>query len=98
MHDMEPLCALRKMCACLQLRGVKVLQYQKKEMETHVGTLHNKFLKDADCRFCGACVGVCPTGTIRDKLMNSEVKKEDAVVPCRHACMPGRADSGMLSV
>ena len=30
--------------------------------------------------------GVCPTGTIRDKLANSEVRKEDYVVPCRHGC------------
>ena len=92
LHDMNR-CVLCGRCvrACNELRGVKVLQYQKKEMETYVGTLHNKLLKDADCRFCGACVEVCPTGTIRDKLMNSEVKKEDAVVPCRHAC-PAHTD------
>lgn len=91
-HDMNR-CVLCGRCvrACNELRGVKVLQYQKKEMETYVGTLHDKLLKDADCRFCGACAEVCPTGTIRDKLMNPEVKKEDAVVPCRHAC-PAHTD------
>ncbi len=91
-HDMNR-CILCGRCvrACNELRGVKVLQYQKKEMETYVGTVHNKLLKDEDCRFCGACVEVCPTGTIRDKLMNSEVKKENAVVPCRHAC-PAHTD------
>lgn len=92
LHDMNR-CVLCGRCvrACNELRGVKVLQYQKKEMETYVGTLHDKLLKDADCRFCGACVEVCPTGTIRDKIMNSEVKKEDAAVPCRHAC-PAHTD------
>ena len=92
LHDMNR-CVLCGRCvrACNELRGVKVLQYQKKEMETYVGTLHNQLLKDADCRFCGACAEVCPTGTIRDKLINSEVKKEDAVVPCRHAC-PAHTD------
>lgn len=91
-HDMNR-CVLCGRCvrACNELRGVKVLQYQKKEMETYVGTLHDKLLKDADCRFCGACAEVCPTGTIRDKLMNPEVKKEDAVVSCRHAC-PAHTD------
>lgn len=91
-HDMNR-CILCGRCvrACNELRGVKVLQYQKKDMETYVGTVHNKLLKDADCRFCGACVEVCPTGTIRDKLMNSEGKKEDAIVPCRHAC-PAHTD------
>lgn len=92
LHDMNR-CVLCGRCvrACSELRGVKVLQYQKKELETYVGTLHQKLLKDADCRFCGACVEVCPTGTIRDKLMDSEAKKEDVVVPCRHAC-PAHTD------
>ncbi len=91
-HDMNR-CVLCGRCvrACNEMRGVKVLQYQKKEMETYVGTVHNMLLKDANCRFCQACVEVCPTGTIRDMLMNSEVKKEDAVVPCRHAC-PAHTD------
>lgn len=87
LHDMNR-CVLCGRCvrACNELRGVGVLHYQKKDMETYVGTIHHKLLKDAGCRFCGACAQVCPTGTIRDKVMNSEVKKEDAVVPCRHAC------------
>lgn len=92
LHDMNR-CVLCGRCvrACNEMRGVKVLQYQKKEMETYVGTLHNKLLKDADCRFCGACAEVCPTGTIRDKIMNSEAKREDVIVPCRNAC-PAHTD------
>lgn len=91
-HDMNR-CVLCGRCvrACNELRGVGVLQYQKRDMETYIGTLHDKLLKDADCRFCGACAEVCPTGTIRDKLMDAEMKKEDAVVPCRHAC-PAHTD------
>ncbi|MCD8151518.1 MAG: FAD-dependent oxidoreductase [Clostridiales bacterium] len=88
-HDMNR-CVLCGRCvrACNNLRGVGVLQYQKKDMETYVGTLHDKLLKDADCRFCTACAEVCPTGTIRDKiqLLTTNVKKEDALVPCRYAC------------
>lgn len=91
-HDMNR-CVLCGRCvrACNELRGVKVLQYQKKDMETYVGTLHNKLLKDADCRFCGACAEVCPTGTIRDKVIQTEGKREDAIVPCRSAC-PAHTD------
>lgn len=86
-HDMNR-CVLCGRCvrACNDLRGVKVLQYQKKDLEVFTGALHQKLLKDADCRFCQACVEVCPTGTIRDKLANSEVRKEDYVVPCSHGC------------
>ena len=93
-HDMNR-CVLCGRCvrACNELRGVKILQYQKKEMETYVGTLHDRLLKDADCRFCQACVEVCPTGTIRDKLMelHPEETKENVVIPCRHAC-PAHTD------
>lgn len=88
-HDMNR-CVLCGRCvrACNDLRGVGVLQYKKKDMETYVGTLHDKLLKEEDCRFCQACVEVCPTGTIRDKLKENEAErpKEDMVVPCRTAC------------
>lgn len=94
-HDMNR-CILCGRCvrACNDLRGVGVLQYQKKGMETYVGTIHEKLLADADCRFCQACAEVCPTGTIRDKLMmnNTDNKpKEDVVVPCRATC-PAHTD------
>ena len=86
-HDMNR-CVLCGRCvrACGELRGVHVLDYHKNDTETYVGTLHNKLLTDADCRFCQACAEVCPTGAIRDKLASLEVKKEDYVVPCRAEC------------
>lgn len=88
-HDMNR-CVLCGRCvrACNKLRGVGVLQYNKKDLETYVGTLHGKLLKDEDCRFCTACAEVCPTGSIRDKLqlLTTNLKKEEALVPCRTAC------------
>lgn len=93
-HDMNR-CVLCGRCvrACNSLRGVGVLQYNKKDMETYVGTLHGKLLRDEGCRFCTACAEVCPTGTIRDKLqlLTTNIKREDALVPCRYAC-PAHTD------
>ena len=93
-HDMNR-CVLCGRCvrACNKLRGVGVLQYNKKDLETYVGTLHGKLLKDEDCRFCTACAEVCPTGSIRDKLqlLTTNLKKEEALVPCRTAC-PAHTD------
>lgn len=93
-HDMNR-CVLCGRCvrACNDLRGVGVLQYNKKELETYVGTLHDRLLKDVDCRFCTACAEVCPTGSIRDKLqlLTTNLKKEEALVPCRNAC-PAHTD------
>lgn len=93
-HDMNR-CVLCGRCvrACNELRGVKVLQYQKKDMETYVGALQGKLLQDADCRFCTACAEVCPTGTIRDKWMEGTENwlKENKVVPCQNTC-PAHTD------
>lgn len=86
-HDMNR-CVLCGRCvrACRDLRGVGVLDYRKKGMETYVGTLHDKLLNDANCRFCTACAEVCPTGTIRDKMQLIGLKREEALVPCRAEC------------
>ena len=47
-------------------------------------------LSDAGCRFCAACVEVCPTGSIREHeeiAARMEGKTRDAaLVPCREAC------------
>ena len=93
-HDMNR-CVLCGRCvrACNELRGVKVLQYNKQELETYVGTLHNKLLIDSDCRFCTACAEVCPTGTIRDKLTEKQLTlpQELKYIPCKTAC-PAHTD------
>lgn len=74
--------------ACQELRGVKVLDYIKTSSGVHAGVPEGKSLKDAGCRFCGACIEVCPTGSIMDqvKLMREERSYADNVVPCKSAC------------
>lgn len=93
-HDMNR-CILCGRCvrACKDLRGVGILKYSKDNMETYIGTLHDKLLKDEDCRFCQACAEVCPTGTIRDKrsLLETDKTREELIVPCRAAC-PAHTD------
>lgn len=93
-HDMNR-CVLCGRCvrACNKLRGVGVLQYKKNGLESYVGTLQDKLLKDEDCRFCTACSEICPTGAIRDKKQSIEIadNREDALVPCRNAC-PAHTD------
>lgn len=86
-HDMTR-CVLCGRCvrACRDLRGVEVLRYNKNNLEVYIGTLHDKLLKDSDCRFCGACAEVCPTGTIRDYVEFTPVEKRDTLVPCQSTC------------
>jgi formate dehydrogenase beta subunit len=87
-HDFQR-CILCGRCvrACHELRGVGVLSFVKKGKETHIGTAFDRPLADADCRFCGACAAVCPTGSIRDKEEVTKGKsKREAILPCKFSC------------
>jgi len=77
----------RCMRACHDLRGVGVLSFMKKGREAYIGTGSDSSLADAGCRFCGACVEVCPTGALRDKEELTRGKSRRAArVPCRYTC------------
>ncbi|WP_313073421.1 FAD-dependent oxidoreductase [Lacrimispora sp.] len=79
--------------ACRELRGVKVLDFQRTQEGVRIGTHGNTSLKEAGCKFCGACIEVCPTGSIMDALgqINEEVSHGERVVPCKTAC-PAHTD------
>ena len=73
--------------ACHDLRGVDVLLFMKKGKEAYIGTGSDSPLADAGCRFCGACVEVCPTGALRDKEELTRGRSRRAArVPCRYTC------------
>lgn len=74
--------------ACQDLRGVKVLDYVKTKDGIRAGIASGTSLKDAGCRFCGACIEVCPTGSIVDqlKMMNPDKSYMENVVPCKANC------------
>ena len=73
--------------ACQELRGVSALDFVYKNGEAVVGTIAPN-LKDSACRFCGACVEVCPTGALMDKQPIAG-EREVTLVPCRYACPVG---------
>lgn len=74
--------------ACQDLRGVKVLDYIKTPAGMRAGVPDGKSLKEAGCRFCGACIEVCPTGSIMDavKIMKEGRSYAENIVPCRSTC------------
>jgi NADPH-dependent glutamate synthase beta subunit-like oxidoreductase len=74
---------------CRDVRGVDVLGLVFHEGRFRVGT-RTPVLADADCRFCTACVEVCPTGALTDRDLSAGDRQE-VLVPCRTAC-PARTD------
>lgn len=74
--------------ACRELRGVDILDYNKKNNEVYIGTESDLPLSDVGCRFCGACVEVCPTGALQDVegLFRKDLPRDESLVPCSAEC------------
>ncbi len=71
--------------ACRDLRGIEALGFVYDEKgQAQVGTL-GPTIEDSGCKFCTACVEVCPTGALMDKSVRPGKKEED-IVPCKEAC------------
>ena len=72
---------------CNEVRGVGALTFTTVEGSLIVGTTEPT-LKELGCRFCGACVEVCPTGALTDKDIIWAEREKD-LVPCKNACPVG---------
>ncbi|MGD2126971.1 MAG: FAD-dependent oxidoreductase [Desulfobacteraceae bacterium] len=71
--------------ACRDLRGIEAIGFvYDAEGRVQVGSLAPT-LEASGCKFCTACVEVCPTGALTDKSARAG-KKEQDLVPCMEAC------------
>ena len=95
LHEMYR-CILCGRCVrvCNDVRGVGAIKFKEVNGRMQV-VIDGESLKEANCRFCTACVEVCPTGSIRehqelaDKLVGKT--REEGFVPCRNTC-PAHVD------
>ncbi len=87
------LCILCGRCVqmCADVRGIGVYSFINRGYDTVVGTAFDKPLQESGCRFCGACVEVCPTGALMDAAAayKPECDWQEVAVPCQHACPAG---------
>ena len=78
---------LRCVSACNDLRGVHALGFVIRDGRALFGTV-GPTLMESGCKFCGACVAVCPTGALMDKG-GKKLEDENSIVPCRAGCPAG---------
>ncbi|MBU8933492.1 MAG: FAD-dependent oxidoreductase [candidate division Zixibacteria bacterium] len=79
---------LRCVRVCHEVQGLDILGATWKDGRARVGTLTASGLKEAQCRFCGACVEVCPTGALLDQD-GAEIVRCDSPLPCVDHCPAG---------
>ncbi len=78
----------RCLTACNDIRGVGCLEVKTApDGRTYVATIEQT-LVDSGCKFCQACVTVCPTGALTDRTLDP-AKREESMVPCKAACPAG---------
>jgi len=68
------LCILCGRCVrvCQEVRGASVLTFVSRGSRTVIGTALDRRLLDSGCQFCGACVDVCPTGSLTERAARYE--------------------------
>lgn len=72
---------------CNDVRGVGALGVVHNDGRLVVGSVAPTLTASA-CKFCGACVEVCPTGCLTDKGSHTG-SREQWLVPCVHTCPAG---------
>ena len=88
---------LRCVRACRELRGVEALGFvfracpeqSRRNGQVIVGTTGGPSLRESGCKFCTACVEVCPTGALTDRREAKGAQREAVLVPCKSACPVG---------
>ena len=68
------LCILCARCVrvCAEVRGASAVTVVFRGPQAVVGTALDRPLLESGCQFCGACVDVCPTGSLTERALKGE--------------------------
>jgi len=74
---------------CQEVRGIGAIGLINRGIDTIVGTNFDDPLSTAGCKFCRACVEVCPSGALIDKKEVPEDNRKEVLIPCQYGCPAG---------
>jgi NADPH-dependent glutamate synthase beta subunit-like oxidoreductase/NAD-dependent dihydropyrimidine dehydrogenase PreA subunit len=74
---------------CQSVRQVGAIGFVGRGIKAMPHTSFCGSMKGGGCRFCGACVEVCPTGALSDKRKKPGLTEDEIRVPCRNTCPAG---------
>jgi predicted molibdopterin-dependent oxidoreductase YjgC len=85
------ICILCGRCVrmCHEVRGTGVLAFKFRGPQAQVGPAFGRSHVEAGCEFCGACVSVCPTGTLADKASKWDGQPDGCAVSTCPFCAIG---------
>ncbi|MGB7296122.1 MAG: molybdopterin-dependent oxidoreductase [Candidatus Aminicenantales bacterium] len=74
------LCILCARCVrmCSEVRGAAAISVVFRGPQAAISTSLDQPLLDSGCQFCGACVDVCPTGSLTERGLKGEGLPEDS--------------------
>lgn len=86
------LCVLCGRCAriCKKIHGKSAIDFQNRGKDARVGTAFDKLHAETNCKFCGACIDICPTGTLADRFAKwqgaPDSEDRTTCILCPHGC------------
>ncbi len=74
--------------ACKEVRGIEAITMVEHEDGRRPEPADGKSLVKSGCKYCCACVEVCPTGALIDKAAKwqPEINRQKLTNPCSYAC------------
>ncbi|HEY51637.1 MAG TPA: FAD-dependent oxidoreductase [Dehalococcoidia bacterium] len=74
--------------ACKEIRGIEAIKMGDHDGDRWPEPSDGKSLIDSGCKYCCACVEVCPTGALIDKAAKwrPEINHEKLTNPCSYEC------------
>jgi len=74
--------------ACKDLRGIEAITMVDHDGQLWPEPSNGKSLSESGCKYCCACVEVCPTGALVDKAAKwkPDINPEELTNPCSYAC------------